>query len=1584
MLSFISISTDSLHCLALLLDIAAKGLAILAIVGVAAWLLRRSSAALRHLVWSLGTLSLALVPLLSLVLPQLQIPVLPSWAKPAIDAPHSDAQPPTPTAPIEAAPIAVAPVADAPTADAPLPPDAVAADATPPVPSKPLPDRPSASPNAGNPQAPAGVAAASSSSSESPHWSAWVLLIWLTGSAAMLLPLLLGSMLIRRQASRAKPVTDAQWLALLAAARQRLGIRRPIRLLQSEQSTVPVTWGVWRPAVLLPAAAAWTPERRQVVLLHELAHVKRADCLTQMLASLVRALYWFNPLAWIAARALRIERERACDDLVLASGLKPSDYASHLLDIVRTLRSSRCPSLAAVAMAHKSQFEGRLLAILDGQRNRRALTRLGILIAAILIVGVTVPLALLTAADRTRDAIELLREPITTRYSQDRAEAGKFLLEQASAGKLKPEQAAQVFEILHPRLQAAVKGSPNAKIYQDEYHLMWQLVLSGAISEYCQHELLSVLGGVVQCKYRAAGPGSTEFRMKGDSMMPPQGMVAHYVARASAVDGQSVDLPLLEFAIVETGKTGVSAGTSWGHASRIMHETAKTTIAVEVETTWYRLPESLLGPLPFSAEKPEELAKVKQAFGSPGVRKIASYQQRCELSAADTWNTAQLVPALQNDPQNLRGPVLAARKQYKQGQKVELNLKWDSSLNWNALTDPSDVSPENSTIPAGMECNASEGGGWKYWYMRINGKDYRRKGPGMVPDRGWSAFINAADVVNGPGWPVGKYRVQYIARDLPVRMLDGPQDSFRAKVIASNEVEFEIVADGPDPMDTQFAFGPAREETISRQQPMLDLASGRFPPLKPEFTSPDRDKQEQAWYAANKVGLDMQTDEKFGRVSIFATMMHVRGADKGFWDTATPSGLRDFVAVSAFGPRNRLGIAKKNGRIDIPTPSTWAFRMSDGQLGLLQLVSFDQDSFSLKVRWKLLAAGDATPATSRPASAPATGPAGGDAELLSPNLNLGTWNLPLEQFARRYENDGRFMVIDLDFPDILPKVIPTALGLAVDSPKSVAAEKAGKGDLCVPQADTLEGIRGCILAPLELPPAKPMRQMQQIIYDGLKDRSLDQVAAEILAWRGQHPRDNSIRLQIEKHYAALRPDGTLVVMGAHGKPGEIWVQFIPIGRLDAARLKALTKAATTAPATGPATAPASTLAAEFKEATVTPHMDLKTGKHVPDQPSALFNVTDQKQLDALRAFFPEMDKGKTNGRAAGWISGVEIKFVKQDGKAVTVAVSENDHLTIWSEGKGDWPVKGNLKAFLIKLQKEQLDAQPATRPSDAAHVDGRTLWWDQRQAHLKGISKEDAAKMRKEALALLLTVRQQLELYRLQHVGKLPTLGQVQNNWSVLTTRTDSDGNIIPNGPFGPYVAAAPENPIMRLAQVAPPGEVWSHAGWSYDEKTGQVRLVVPPGFDTADMRAQDIAPYTVMQDGELKTIDAKAERANSTLFVLSNTAGMYWLQHDKKHVTLAQLNGTWEVFTKKTDKTGTVSDKGLCGPYLPSQPVNPFTGKTMVVGHGLATENSGWTYDEATHKVRIAAPAGMNLGSVQEDEVERYTPASSRPADPA
>ena len=106
-----------------------------------------------------------------------------------------------------------------------------------------------------------------------------------------------------------------------------------------------------------------------MVVLHELAHIKR------LMTQLACAVHWFNPLVWMAARRIKVQRERACDDVVLGAGFRPSEYAEHVLYVGSRLSSDRLAGCATIAMARHSEMEGRLLAILDQSQSRKSLTR---------------------------------------------------------------------------------------------------------------------------------------------------------------------------------------------------------------------------------------------------------------------------------------------------------------------------------------------------------------------------------------------------------------------------------------------------------------------------------------------------------------------------------------------------------------------------------------------------------------------------------------------------------------------------------------------------------------------------------------------------------------------------------------------------------------------------------------------------------------------------------------------------------------------------------------------------------------------------------------------------------------------------------------------------------------------------------------------------------------------------------------------------------------------------------------------------------------------------------------------------------
>jgi len=382
--------------IAILADAFVKATVLLVLAAVVTVFLRRSPASLRHLVWTLACGGVLALPLASALLPNWRLAAWPRLDVPvAFDAeqlsPQASEQDPKPAPPVM------------PTSHATVPPTSAAGE-TEPVRWRLTPD-----------------------------WTALVSPVWLSGVGAVLILLAVGMARIMWLDRVTRPVEDEAWLILVDELSLELGLTRHVRLLQASGPAMPMTWGIRRPAILLPAEAdTWTAERRRDVLLHELAHVKRHDFLIQLMAHVACAVYWFHPMVWLAATRLREERERACDDHVLRAGATPSEYASHLLDIARGLRAARATSLASVAMARPAQLATRLIDVLDTRRCRDTLSARAALPAWLVAIAVVVPLA--AAAPRVAEpagrpsAIDTITRPPSPMLTGRRASAPKRLV----------------------------------------------------------------------------------------------------------------------------------------------------------------------------------------------------------------------------------------------------------------------------------------------------------------------------------------------------------------------------------------------------------------------------------------------------------------------------------------------------------------------------------------------------------------------------------------------------------------------------------------------------------------------------------------------------------------------------------------------------------------------------------------------------------------------------------------------------------------------------------------------------------------------------------------------------------------------------------------------------------------------------------------------------------------------------------------------------------------------------------------------------------------------------------------------------
>ena len=182
-------------------------------------------------------------------------------------------------------------------------------------------------------------------------------------------------------------------------------IKRPIQLLQNQRAILG-TWGIVRPAVLLPEDVdTWSAGRLRIVVTHELAHIKRLDWLVQIVAELARAAYWFNPLFWFLCRRLRAESELACDDVVLNSGCDAGDYATHLLELARALKTRGRTWSPVLAMAQPPHLERRFIAMLNSSLSRTPVNRTTVFITSVVALLVMIPVAGVSARKEMKPAV---------------------------------------------------------------------------------------------------------------------------------------------------------------------------------------------------------------------------------------------------------------------------------------------------------------------------------------------------------------------------------------------------------------------------------------------------------------------------------------------------------------------------------------------------------------------------------------------------------------------------------------------------------------------------------------------------------------------------------------------------------------------------------------------------------------------------------------------------------------------------------------------------------------------------------------------------------------------------------------------------------------------------------------------------------------------------------------------------------------------------------------------------------------------------------------------------------------------------
>jgi bla regulator protein BlaR1 len=245
----------------------------------------------------------------------------------------------------------------------------------------------------------------------SVSWPTLIRWAWIVGATLLAMQLAVGLARVRRIRRNGLPWPESRALAQSVAAE--CGVHRRIEILLHEDLPAPLTFGVWRPAIILPANARhWSDADLQRALVHELEHVRRCDWLSQLTARAVCACYWFHPLVWMAWRRLCLEAERACDDAVVRSA-ESTEYAEQLVQLARQMSVTAVHP--APGMAQRSDLSARISALLDGnQRRGRAgfIATVSAISVACLLVAAVAPIRAIAQSTTSSTAKQRRHSPL--------------------------------------------------------------------------------------------------------------------------------------------------------------------------------------------------------------------------------------------------------------------------------------------------------------------------------------------------------------------------------------------------------------------------------------------------------------------------------------------------------------------------------------------------------------------------------------------------------------------------------------------------------------------------------------------------------------------------------------------------------------------------------------------------------------------------------------------------------------------------------------------------------------------------------------------------------------------------------------------------------------------------------------------------------------------------------------------------------------------------------------------------------------------------------------------------------------------
>jgi len=314
--------------------------------------------------------------------------------------------------------------------------------------------------------------------------------------------------------------------------------------------------------------------------------------------------------------------------------------------------------------------------------------------------------------------------------------------------------------------------------------------------------------------------------------------------------------------------------------------------------------------------------------------------------------------ALRSDPPDLVGARLSAvKRSFACDEPIEIRqewAEWTMALNWQ---------PAYGTDMASgaLSERGADGNGWKFWKVVVNGTEYPFTGMLLNPQRGIGGIHDLrTDLVDGPAWGPGMYRVQFIVRDLPVVRLHVPDEIFVPRLIASNEVRFEVT-------DRPSSFTPVVMRTLTyapgdRSDSAISFERNELitPPAEMDIGQDARQR--------DALGIDAWLVVSGGEFCLHFSEIRVFEAPDDAFDLATPNEVRKLIGTA--------GGLEVNGGLDPVKHAgkTFAFVTGAHQMGLLDIVRAgpSRDRQGCTVRYKFLRRGaeaDKIVATATPVDA---------------------------------------------------------------------------------------------------------------------------------------------------------------------------------------------------------------------------------------------------------------------------------------------------------------------------------------------------------------------------------------------------------------------------------------------------------------------------------------------------------------------------------------------------------------------------------------------------------------------------------------